>query len=133
MLNRSHISPMARSSRMDLRPNSPSHQKGAAVRPQLGPDAYCVCPSRSTAKAAPLDVGDASTWTAIDADSKILNSYCVGDRTSETAIVLMDDLASRLSNRVQLTTDGHKAYLEAIEGAFGGDIDYAQITASAAT
>jgi IS1 family transposase len=52
-------------------------------------------------------------------------SYFIGDRSGQSAIALMDDLCGRLSNRVQLTTDGHKAYLEAVEGAFGADIDYA--------
>jgi IS1 family transposase len=79
----------------------------------------------SGAKAAPDGAGDAWTWTAIDADNKLIASYFVGDRSGQSAIALMDDLASRLNNRVQLTTDGHKAYLEAVEGAFGADIDYA--------
>ena len=65
-------------------------------------------------------------WTGIDADSKLIVSYIVGDRSGETAIELMDDLRSRLANRVQLSTDGHRAYLEAVEGAFGADVDYAQ-------
>ncbi len=80
-----------------------------------------------TAKAAPEDAGDTWTWTAIDSDSKLIVSYMVGGRDSEYAIEFMDDLRARLSNRVQLTTDGHKAYLEAVEGAFGGDVDYAQL------
>jgi IS1 family transposase len=71
--------------------------------------------------------GDVWTWTAIDADSKLAISYLVGGRDGEYAIAFMDDLRSRLENRVQLTTDGHKAYLEAVEGAFGGDVDYAQL------
>lgn len=71
--------------------------------------------------------GDAWTWTALDADNKLLISYLVGGRDSEYAMALMDDLRSRLANRVQLTTDGHKAYLEAVEGAFGEDIDYAML------
>ncbi len=79
------------------------------------------------AKAAPLAAGDTWTWTALDSDSKLIVSWLVGGRDSEYAIEFMDDLRSRLSNRVQLTTDGHKAYLEAIEGAFGGDVDYAQL------
>lgn len=79
------------------------------------------------AKAAPLDAGDTWTWTAIDADSKLIVSYFVGGRDSECAMWFMDDLRSRLANRVQLTSDGHKAYLEAVEGAFGGDIDYAML------
>lgn len=69
--------------------------------------------------------GDVWTWVAIDADSKIVISYLVGDRSAETAGVFMEDVAMRLLNRVQLTTDGHKAYLEAVEDAFVGQIDYA--------
>ena len=72
------------------------------------------------AKAAPEGAGDVWTWTAIDSDSKMILSYEVGDRSGETAIEFMDDLRARLANRVQLTTDGLKAYLEAVEGAFGG-------------
>jgi IS1 family transposase len=71
--------------------------------------------------------GDVWTWTAIDADSKLLISYLVGARDGETACAFVADLAGRLANRVQLTTDGHKAYPEAVEGAFGGEIDYAQL------
>jgi len=80
-----------------------------------------------TAKAAPLDAGDTWTWTALDADSKLIVSYLVGGRDAEYANAFMDDVASRLSNRVQMTTDGHKAYLEAVEGAFGADVDFAQL------
>jgi IS1 family transposase len=79
------------------------------------------------AKAAPEGAGDVWTWTALDADTKMIVSFFVGDRSSQSAIVLMDDLRARLSNRVQLTSDGHKAYLEAVEGAFGGDVDFAQL------
>jgi IS1 family transposase len=79
------------------------------------------------AKAAPEGAGDVWTWTAIDADTKLIVSYYVGDRSGESAMCLMDDLQARLANRVQLTTDGHKAYLEAVEGAFGGDVDFAQL------
>lgn len=71
--------------------------------------------------------GDTWTWTAIDADSKLLITWLVGGRDSEYAIAFMDDLRDRLANRVQLTSDGHRAYLEAVEGAFGGDVDYAQL------
>jgi IS1 family transposase len=81
----------------------------------------------AAAKAAPEGAGDVWTWTAIDADSKLIVSYFVGDRSGESAIILMDDLRARLANRVQLTTDGHRAYLEAVEGAFGADVDYAQL------
>lgn len=79
------------------------------------------------AKAAPRKAGDVWTWTALDADNKMILSYQIGDRSGMTAIELMDDLRPRLANRVQLTTDGHKAYLEALEGAFGGDVDYAML------
>ena len=58
---------------------------------------------------------------------KLVPSWRVGDRSSETAFEFVSDLASRLRNRVQITTDGHKPYLEAIEGAFGGDVDYAML------
>ncbi len=81
----------------------------------------------ANAKRKDLAYGDIWTWTGIDADSKLILSYLVGGRDSDYAIAFMDDLRSRLANRVQLTSDGHKAYLEAIEGAFGGDIDYAML------
>jgi len=79
------------------------------------------------AKKAPPNAGDVWTWTAIDADTKLIPSWYVGGRDSDAAIIFMDDLASRLANRVQLTSDGHRAYLEAVEGAFGSDIDYAML------
>ena len=79
------------------------------------------------AKAAPDGAGDVWTWTAIDADTKLIASYFVGGRDGECAMWFVDDLRSRLANRVQITSDGHKAYLEAVEGAFGGDVDYAQL------
>jgi len=79
------------------------------------------------AKAAPEGAGDAWTWTAIDADSKLILSYFVGGRDAASAHTFMQDVADRLATRVQLTTDAHKAYLDAIEGAFGGEIDYAKL------
>jgi IS1 family transposase len=88
---------------------------------------YAKAKNVATAKAAPEEAGDTWTWTALDADSKLIVSWLVGGRDSEYAMVFMDDLRSRLANRVQLTTDGHRAYLEAVEGAFGGDIDYAML------
>ena len=81
----------------------------------------------ATAKAAPQVPGDTWTWTALDADTKLIVSSMVGGRDAEYANAFMDDVASRLANRVQMTTDGHKAYLEAVEGSFGADIDYAQL------
>jgi IS1 family transposase len=71
--------------------------------------------------------GDIYTWTAICADSKLVPSWYVGKRNYEDAEIFINDLAGRLKNKVQLTTDGHGVYLEAIENAFGGDIDYSQI------
>lgn len=74
-----------------------------------------------------LGHGDVYTWTGIDADTKLMVSYMMGKRDAEYANAFMQDLASRLSNRVQLSTDGHKPYLEAVENAFHGDIDYAML------
>src|SRR5579872_5525828 len=71
--------------------------------------------------------GDTWTWTAIDADTKLCVSYLAGGRDGGWARDFMQDCADRISNRVQITTDGHKAYLEAVENAFGADIDYAQL------
>ncbi len=81
----------------------------------------------ATAKAAPEGAGDTWTWTAIDADSKFIVSWFIGGRDGECAAWFMNDLSSRLAHRVQLTSDGHKAYLEAVEGAFGANIDYAML------
>jgi IS1 family transposase len=72
-------------------------------------------------------IGSIWTWTAIDADSKLICSWLVGSRDGYTAYVFMKDLAGRLANRIQLTSDGHNSYLEAVESAFGADIDYAQL------
>ena len=71
--------------------------------------------------------GDVWTWTAICADTKLVPAWLVGTRGAETASIFMEDLASRLTHRVQLTTDGHATYLQAIDGAFGTDIDYAML------
>ena len=73
----------------------------------------------ASAKRQDLAYGDTWTWTAIDADSKLIVSWLVGGRDSDYAMGFMDDLKSRLANRIQLTSDGHRAYLEAVEGAFG--------------
>ena len=67
------------------------------------------------------------TWTAIDAESKLVPSWRVGDRSGETALDFMDDLRGRLANRVQLSSDGHRPYLEAVDEAFGGEVDYAMV------
>lgn len=74
-----------------------------------------------------LGYGDVYTWTAIDAETKLIPCWHVGTRDLDSAKAFISDLASRLDNRVQLTTDGHKAYLEAVEEAFGRDVDFAQL------
>jgi IS1 family transposase len=71
--------------------------------------------------------GDVWTWTAIDADTKLVPCWHIGNRDGRDARIFIDDLAARLANRVQLTTDGHRAYIEAVEDAFGGNIDYAML------
>ena len=82
----------------------------------------------ATSKAAPDSAGDVWTFTALDADSKLITSYLVaGERDGETALAFMDDLRGRLEDRPQLTTDGLIAYVGAVEGAFGGDVDFAQV------
>jgi IS1 family transposase len=73
------------------------------------------------------EAGDVWTWTAIDADSKLVVSWLVGDRDADSANTFMNDVAKRLKNRVQLTSDGLKAYLEAVTDSFGSQIDYAQL------
>ena len=89
--------------------------------------AYCKQRNVMTAKAAPEDAGDIWTWVAIDAETKLVPSWRVGDRSGETATEFVCDLSKRLANRVQVTSDGHRAYLEAIEAGFGADVDYAQL------
>lgn len=76
-------------------------------------------------KRSTFGYGDVWTWTAIDADSKLMISWRVGPRDAATAYDFIQDLASRIANRVQMTTDGHKPYLGAVEDVFGADIDYA--------
>jgi IS1 family transposase len=72
-------------------------------------------------------IGDIWLWSAVDADTKLVPGWVPGDRNAPTARAFLLDLASRLSNRVQLTSDSHGAYLRAVEGAFGHEIDYAQL------
>ena len=91
--------------------------------------AFCYAKQKNvpTAKAAPEGAGDIWTWVGLDADTKLVASWYVGERDSEAAATFIGDLAPRLASRVQLTSDGHRPYLEAIEGAFGADIDYAML------
>lgn len=90
---------------------------------------FCYAKQKNveSAKNAPDGAGDVWTWTAMDSGSKFVISWLVGGRDGEYALAFMDDLRQRLANRVQLTSDGHKAYLDAVEEAFGADIDYAQL------
>jgi IS1 family transposase len=81
----------------------------------------------AAAKAAPDEAGDTWTWTGIDADSKLIVSWLVGGRDAEYALEFITDLQSRLANRVQFTTEGHGAYLRAVEDTFGIVVDYAQL------
>ena len=79
------------------------------------------------AKKAPAGAGDTWTWTAIDADTKLIISWHIGARDLGSAYTFMMDLAERLHGRVQLTTDGLASYLSAVEDAFGADVDYSQL------
>lgn len=88
---------------------------------------YAKARNVEKAKKAPAGAGDAWTWTAIDADSKLVVSWLVGGRDGQAAYEFMMDLADRLTTRVQLTSDGLKVYEGAVEDAFGADVDYAQL------
>ncbi|MDP3607997.1 MAG: IS1 family transposase [Methylophilus sp.] len=91
--------------------------------------AFCYCKQKNVTPENEdvLGYGDVWTWTAIDPVTKLVPSFMVGKRTAEYAEAFIGDLASRLAGRVQLTTDGLKAYVEDIEGALGADIDFAQL------
>ena len=90
---------------------------------------FCYAKEKNVpkAKAAPQGAGDVWTWTALERDTKLIIAYEVGDRSGATANEFIAELRNRLANRVQLTTDGHKVYLEAIDNAFGIDVDFAQL------
>lgn len=91
--------------------------------------AFCYAKEKNVAPEdkGVLGYGDVYTWTALCADTKLIASFMVGKRDADYAHDFMQDLAARLVNRVQLTTDGHKPYLAAVEGAFGSAIDYAML------
>jgi IS1 family transposase len=91
--------------------------------------AFCYAKEKNVPqeKKGKFGYGDVWTWTAIDAQTKLIPSFTIGNRDAVSAKILIEDLAGRLKNRIQLTTDGHRAYLEAVEGAFGCDIDYAML------
>ena len=107
------------------------HVKRLTVKRVQADEIWSFCYSKE--KNVPVEMkgvfgyGDVWTFTAIDADSKLIVSWHVGSRDLENATIFMQDVASRLKNRVQLTTDGLKAYLEAVEEAFGTEIDFAQL------
>ena len=90
---------------------------------------FCFAKDRNLPEAlrGKFGFGSVWTWTAICADTKLMVSWLVGERSAPYAIKFIDDLASRLAHRVQLTTDGHKPYLQAVDGAFGSQIDYAML------
>ncbi len=90
---------------------------------------FCYAKAKNVplGKAYERGVGDVWTWTSICADPKLVPSLMVGDRGSGTARIFMQDLASRLANTVQLTSDGHTTYLRAVDDSFGNDIDYAML------
>jgi len=89
---------------------------------------FCYAKEKNVARAktAPDGAGDVWTWTAIDAETKLMVSWAVGDRTAECARAFMDDVAGRLASRVQLTSHGHRVYLDAVMGAFD-QVDFAQL------
>lgn len=89
---------------------------------------FVGCKERNVTEAKKIEgQGDCWTWVGMDAESKLVCAWLVGSRDADSAAEFMNDLASRLANRVQLTTDGHRAYLTAVEGAFGFDVDYAML------
>lgn len=88
---------------------------------------YCKDANVPAAMKDQFGIGSVWTWVAIDSDSKLICSWMVGPRDAKSAYLFMQDLAPRLLNRVQLTTDGLQAYLSAVEATFGSEIDYAQL------
>lgn len=88
---------------------------------------FVGCKEKNVVTAENGGIGDVWTWVAIDADSKLVPSWLVGDRDGYTAKLFINDLESRLSHRVQLTSDGHRPYLEAVGSTFGANVDYAML------
>jgi IS1 family transposase len=91
--------------------------------------AFCYSKDKNvpSEKQGKFGFGSVWTWVAIDADSKLICSWMVGNRDAQAAFAFMEDLAGRIDSRIQLTSDGHAPYLQAVEGAFGADIDYAML------
>jgi len=88
---------------------------------------FCYAKEKNVTQEMKEGSGDVWTWTALDADTKLMVSWFVGDRDADAACSFMYDVRDRLANRVQLTTDGHRAYLVAVEKAFEYDVDYAML------
>ena len=90
---------------------------------------FCYAKNKNVtnAKSAPDGAGDVWTWTALDVDSRMILAYEIGDRSGKTAVEFLANLRSRLANKVQLNTDAHTAYFEAVDTVFGADVDYAQL------
>jgi IS1 family transposase len=90
---------------------------------------FCYAKDKNVrgAKAAPEGAGNVWTWTALDSDSKLMVTWWVGDRSSSTGVQFLRDLQDRLTERVQISTDGHGAYLEAMNHTFGDNVDFAQL------
>jgi IS1 family transposase len=90
---------------------------------------FCYAKAKNvpTDKKGKFGYGDVWTWTAVDADTKLVPCFLVGNRDAMSAHMFIDDLAGRLKNRIQLTSDGLKVYVNAVEDAFGANIDYAQL------
>lgn len=89
---------------------------------------YCKAKTVTPEIAARVEgAGDVWLWVAVDADTKLVPCWRLGDRNAGTAFAFVNDLADRLNNRVQLTSDGHRVYLSAVESAFGSDVDYAML------
>ena len=106
------------------------HVRDVAARRIQCDEIWCFCYGKEknvSDEQKAKGAGSLWTWTALDADSKLIVSYLCGGRDAAWAISFMKDVASRLTTRVQITTDGHRAYAEAVEGAFGMDVDYAML------
>jgi IS1 family transposase len=90
---------------------------------------FCYAKQKNvpSAKQGQFGYGDVWTWVALCADTKLICTYKIGTRGASTAYAFMHDLAARLANRIQLTTDGHRVYVDAVESAFGSQIDYAML------
>ncbi len=107
------------------------HVKGLTIKKVQADEIWSFCYAKEknvpAEKQGEFGYGDVWTFTAIDADSKLIISWHVGSRDADNAAMFMNDVAARLANRIQLTTDGHKMYLNAVENAFGSEIDFAQL------